>query len=43
MEMINARPWGEGEKDDWERRWVNGALFLTLKGTSWVVIILLRI
>lgn len=40
MEMINARPWGKGEKDDWERCWVNGPLFLMLKGTSWVVIIL---
>ena len=37
--MINARPWGEKEKDDWGLHWVNRAQFLLLKGT-WVVIIL---
>ena len=37
--MINARPCGEKEKDDWGLHWMNGALFLLLKGT-WVVIIL---
>ena len=31
--MINARPCGEKEKDDWGLHWMNGALFLLLKGT----------
>ena len=37
--MINARPWGEKEEDDWGLHWVFTALFLMLKGI-WVVVIL---